>query len=427
MIRLNRALATAAPRIGAVLTAGALVWGAGAVAQAAPSPTPALPDTAAGSQSPDGPKGSPDQFRGLATSEELLDTTVENGQKQSLRLGFRVIADKPVQGAELGIHLPPGLELNAQERPSNCEYFKVDPVREYRDAYLFCSFTGTFEPGAYYRIDTGLTVTATPVLWRDRFYVTWTPGGKPIYKPEQGGVKGTAAAIKAVPSDPFKEWPFWGREVAVENPANQPDFTVDGATGSGPAGGQVLLNPGWQIKGTGSVATAAADGKVVETEFVLPPGISFVGGRPGPEGRRVFGGTGGSVKGIFKIEPWVKPGTYLGEYRYKADRGPGELSIADIDRDLGNNAAKLTITVTPADTTPQPGPSASASASATPSPSASASTGTTAPANAAGPNGGTGGNLADTGSSALAMGGLAAVAVTLGGALYAVARRRRSA
>ncbi|MGW7439257.1 hypothetical protein [Streptomyces sp. NPDC054849] len=171
----------------------------------------------------------------------------------------------------------------------------------------------------------------------------------------------------------------------------------------------MLLTPGWQIKGTGSVATTAADDNVVETEFVLPPGISFAGGRPGPEGRRVFGGTGGSVKGIFKIESWVKPGTYHG--------------------DLGNNTAGLTITVRPAGG-PQPGPSTS------PSPSPSGSTAPSASASAStapsrqhprperryrrqpGQH---------TGSAALAAGGLAAVALTLGGALYAMARRRRSA
>ncbi|MFI7358062.1 hypothetical protein ACIBTP_29590 [Streptomyces avidinii] len=430
---MNRTHSTAARRIGAALAAGTVVLGAATTAQAAPAPAPSpvTPPAAVGKQGPNRAEGDPDPFGGLVTSEELLDTTVENGQKQSLRLGFKVTGDKPVQGAELGVHLPPGLELNPQERPSNCEHFKVDPVREYRDEYLFCSFTGTFEPGKYYRLDTGLNITAAPELWRDLFYVTWTPGGKPIYKPQQGGVKGTAAAIKVTPSEPFKEWSFWGREVTVENPANQPDFTVNGATGSGPAGGQVLLNPGWQIKGTGSVATTAADDNVVETEFVLPPGISFVGGRPGPEGRRVFGGTGGSVKGNFKIESWVKPGTYHGEYRYKADRGPGHLKIADIDRDLGNNTAGLTITVTPAGE-PQPGPSTSASASPSPSgsttPSASASA-STAPGtgNLPGPNGGSGGNLANTGSAALAAGGLAAAALTLGGALYAMARRRRSA
>ncbi|MEU6862206.1 hypothetical protein ABZ924_02840 [Streptomyces sp. NPDC046876] len=420
---MNRTCGTAAQRIGAALAASGLVLGAAAVAQAAPSPTPAIPDSAAAKQSQSGPNGSPDAYEGLVTSEELLDTTVGNGQKQSLRLGFKVVGDKPVEGAELGVALPPGLELNPQERPSNCEHFKLDPVRDYRDERLFCSFTGTFEPGKYYRIDTGLNVTATPELWRDLFYVSWTPGGRPIYKPEQGGVKGTAAAIKVVPSEPFKEWRGWGHEVAVENPANQPDFTVHGAAGSGPAGGQVLLNPGWEIKGTGSVAATALDAKVAETEFVLPPGISFVGGRLGPEGRRVFGGTGGSVKGIFKIEPWVKPGTYLGEYRYKTERGPGELKIADIDRDLGNNAAKLTITVTPAES-PQPSPSASASASATPSPSASAGT-TSGAGNTPAPNGGTGGSLASTGSTALTVGGLAVAAVTVGGALYAVGRRRR--
>lgn len=348
-MRLNRTHSTPAQRIGAALAAGTVVLGAATTAQAAsePVPTPVAPATVVGEQGPNRPEGNPDPFGGLVTSEELLDTTVENGQKQSLRLGFKVTGDKPVQGAELGVHLPPGLELNPQERPSNCEHFKVDPVREYRDEYLFCSFTGTFEPGKYYRIDTGLNITATPELWRDLFYVSWTPGGKPMYKPQQGGVKGTAAALEVAPSEPFKEWHFWGREVSVGNPANQPDFTVDGATGSGPAGGQVLLDPGWQIKGTGSVATTAIDDNVVETEFVLPPGITFVGGRPGPEGRRVFGGTGGSVKGTFKIESWVKPGTYQGEYRYKADRGAGHLKIADIDRDLTNNTARLTITVTP--------------------------------------------------------------------------------
>ncbi|WP_030765520.1 hypothetical protein [Streptomyces sp. NRRL F-2664] len=154
-------------------------------------------------------------------------------------------------------------------------------MRDYRDEYLFCSFTSTFEPGTYHRLDTGLNLTATPQLWRDSFYVSWNPGGKPAYKPQQGGVEGTAAALKVAPSEPFKEWPFWGREVSVENPANQPDFTVHGATGSGPAGGQVLLDPGWQIKGTGSAATTAADDNAVETEFVLPSGISFVAGRPG--------------------------------------------------------------------------------------------------------------------------------------------------
>ncbi|MFD4919456.1 hypothetical protein ACFWNR_40430 [Streptomyces virginiae] len=433
-MRLNRAHSTAARRIGAALAAGTVVLGAATTAHAAPAPAPGpvTPANPVGGQGPNRPEANrEDPFGGLVASEELLDTTVENGQKQSLRLGFKVAGDKPVEGAELGVHLPPGLELNPQERPSNCEHFKVDPVREYRDEYLFCSFTGTFEPGKYYRLDTGLNVTATPELWRDLFYVSWTPGGKPIYKPQQGGVKGTAAAVKVAPSEPFKEWSFWGREVPVGNPANQPDFTVSGATGSGPAGGQVLLNPGWQIKGTGSVATTALDDNVVETEFVLPPGISFVGGRPGPEGRRVFGGTGGSVKGIFKIEPWVKPGTYHGEYRYKVDRGPGQLKIADIDRDLGNNTAGLTITVTAAGK-PQPGPSTSASTSPSPSgsttPSASASA-STAPGtgNAPGPNGGSGGNLANTGSTALAAGGLAAAAVTLGGALYAMARRRRSA
>ncbi|WP_158943312.1 LPXTG cell wall anchor domain-containing protein [Streptomyces sp. NRRL S-378] len=443
---MNRTHSIAARRIGAALATGTVVLGAATAAQAAPastpvsstpvsptpvSPTPVTPATAIGEQGSNRPEGNPDPVGGLVTSEELLDTTVENGQKQSLRLGFKVTGDNPVQGAELGVHLPPGLELNPQERPSNCEHFKVDPVREYRDEYLFCSFTGTFEPGKYYRLDTGLNITATPELWRDLFYVSWTPGGQPMYKPQQGGVKGNAAAIKVIPAEPFKEWRFWGREVPVENPANQPDFTVDGATGSGPAGGQVLLDPGWQIKGTGSVATTAADDNVVETEFVLPPGISFVGGRPGPEGRRVFGGTGGSVKGVFKIESWVKPGTYHGEYRYKADRGPGHLKIADIDRDLRNNAAGLTITVTPADGQ-QPSPSTSASAS--PSPSGSTSTSpsasaTTAPStgNTPGPNGGTGGILANTGSAAQTAGALAAVTLTLGGALYALARRRRSA
>ncbi|MFE5866939.1 hypothetical protein ACFQ77_41245 [Streptomyces virginiae] len=137
----------------------------------------------------------------------------------------------------------------------------------------------------------------------------------------------------------------------------------------------------------------------------------------------MFGGTGGSVKGIFKIEPWVKPGTYHGEYRYKVDRGPGQLKIADIDRDLGNNTAGLTITVTAAGK-PQPGPSTSAST--TPSASAFASSAPGA-GNAPGPNGGSGGNLANTGSTALVAGGRAAAAVTLGGVLYAMARRRRSA
>ncbi|GAA2637265.1 hypothetical protein GCM10010425_45160 [Streptomyces spororaveus] len=434
-MRLNRKYSTSAWRIGAALAAGTVVLGPATTAQAAPVPSPGAPVPAVGEKGPNRPAGDPAQLDGLVTSEELLDTTVENGQKQSLRLGFKVTGDKPVQGAELGVHLPPGLELNAQERPSNCEHFKVDPVREYRDEYLFCSFTGTFEPGKYYRLETGLNVTATPELWRDLFYVSWTPGGRPIYKPEQGGVKGTAAAVKVAPSEPFKEWSFWGREVPVANPANQPDFTVTGAVGSGPAGGQVLLDPGWQIKGTGSVATTALEDSVVEAEFALPPGISFVSGRPGPEGRRVFGGTGGSVKGIFKIESWVKPGTYHGEYRYKADRGPGHLKIADIDRDLGNNTAGLTITVTPAGGQ-QPEPSTSASASASPSPSGSASaspspsaSASTAPGtgNIPGPNGGTGGNLANTGSAALAAGGLAAVALTLGGALYAMNRRRRSA
>ncbi|MFK0011357.1 hypothetical protein [Streptomyces sp. NPDC091027] len=422
---------TAVRRIGAALAAGTVVLGAATAAQAAPVPTPGTPGTGAGLQGLNRPAGTPDSFAGLAVSEELLDTTVENGQKQNLRLGFKVIADQPVQGAELGVHLPPGLELNPAERPSNCEHFKVDPVREYRDEYLFCSFTGTFEPGKHYRLDTGLNVTATPELWRDSLYVTWTPGGKPIYKPEQGGVKGTAAALKVAPSEPFKDRGFWGREVAVGNPVNQVDFTVTGATGSGPAGGQVLLNPGWQIKGTGSVAVTPLEANVVETEFVLPPGITFAGGRTGPEGRRVAGGTGGSVKGIFKIESWVKPGTYHGEYRYKADRGAGFPPMADIDRDLGNNKAALTITVTPAEGT-QPSPTASASAS--PSPSASATptatasaTPTTATGNTPGPNGGTGGNLANTGSVALTAGGLAAAAVTLGAALYATARRRRSA
>ncbi|MFD5877670.1 hypothetical protein [Streptomyces yangpuensis] len=429
---MNRTHSPAARRIGAALAAGTVVWGAVTTAHAASEPAPMPPATAAGKQDPSRtPATQPDPSGGLVTSEELLDTTVENGQKQSLRLGFKVTSDKPVQGAELGVHLPPGLELNPQEMPSNCEHFKVDPVRDYRDEYLFCSFTGTFEPGTYHRLDTGLNLTATPELWRDHFYVSWNPGGKPAYKPQQGGVKGTAAALKVAPSEPFKEWRFWGREVSVENPANQPDFTVHGATGSGPAGGQVLLDPGWQIKGTGSAATTAADDNAVETEFVLPPGISFVAGRPGPEGRRVFGGTGGSVKGTFKIESWVKPGTYHGEYRYKADRGPGRLQIADIDRDLRNNTAALTITVTPAEGT-QPGPSTSASASPSPSasttPSASASASTTpATGNAPGPNGSTGGNLADTGSTALAAGGLAAVTLTLGAALYATARRRRSA
>ncbi|MEJ8645396.1 hypothetical protein WKI68_37620 [Streptomyces sp. MS1.HAVA.3] len=147
-MRLNRTHSTAARRIGAALAAGTVVLGAATTAQAAPAPTPVTPATEVGEQGPNRPEDNPDPFGGLVTSEELLDTTVENGQKQSLRLGFKVTGDKPVQGAELGVHLPPGLELNPQERPSNCEHFKVDPVREYRDEYLFCSFTGTFEPGS---------------------------------------------------------------------------------------------------------------------------------------------------------------------------------------------------------------------------------------------------------------------------------------
>ncbi|MFF1784258.1 hypothetical protein [Streptomyces virginiae] len=194
------------------------------------------------------------------------------------------------------------------------------------------------------------------------------------------------------PSEPFKEWSFWGREVPVGNPANQPDFTVSGATGSGPAGGQVLLDPGWQIKGTGSVATTALDDNVVETEFVLPPGPR---GSPGVRRDRRLG------QGDLQDRA-------VGQARYVPRRvpvqgrpGPGQLKIADIDRDLGNNTAGLTITVTAAGK-PQPGPSTSAST--TPSASASASASTAPGAgNAPGPKGGSGGNL------------------------YAMARRRRSA
>ncbi|MEV8530313.1 hypothetical protein [Streptomyces sp. NPDC051211] len=415
--------------------------------------------------------GLPPATSDLALGGYSIPTKIKAGQKQKIRFGFTHAGQQPVERVRLYLYTQPGLSY--EQRFSNCEYATH---QVHRSRLVACTLTGPFLPGASYRLPEGMELTAKADFWKAVHSVEVFPDGPDERKrwPGFSLQPGKGPELKIAATDRFEEDRSFAETVSLTNPAGRPDLGVTGASATGKAGGEVRLSARWHNRGPGSIHTFNPAYRVASTEFLLGEGFTYVKGdcdpvtRKGvtrwncpPAGQHLTPGSG-PVNAVFKIASWVRPGVYEGEFRFDPEgrpfvswQEPGTYPLHLWDITPANNSAKITITVTADDgqnpgpgPTPSPSPTTSTAPTTAPTgsptptttPTATVTgtptgtpgpTPTTVPApapTATGPDGGvdTRGSLARTGSTALTAGGIAAAAIVLGAALWALARKRRN-
>lgn len=396
--------------------------------------------------------GGPDLHMG----ELKLKADVTAGEQQDLPLAFANRGTLPAKSVALELGASAGLE--PAEAYDNC--LRRDSVGN--GATTVCLVEGEFLPGESYRLspDSPLHLKTTERAYRDtlRYGVVPDPAPSkdaPSGKPATGKKLTLVKASAAVPVtesnlDPRAATRAEDTDLNPRDNERSFDFTAKGAKAdfeavtaspAGKVGDTVVAELGFRNKGPAVISHLASGESVARTDVVMPAGVQVTDVPPncravnadGSDRKELLGapryfcdaglfaGVGGAYANHFamKIEKAVadaKGSVTVGE------PVPGGTKLHAFDPVAGNSTAAFTVEVK---TGASPSPSASASASPSPSASVSASASATVSSSPSAA-GGTGGNLASTGSSVgpIALGALAAVVA--GGALYVGARRRRS-
>ncbi|MFF8842406.1 LPXTG cell wall anchor domain-containing protein [Streptomyces sp. NPDC015127] len=370
------------------------------------------------------------------------------GDEQPLHIAFKNRTDKPVENAMLILKTGPGLKF--LEKFSNCEY--AEQPRGYSTRFAICSFKGLFEPGKAYQTDQVLTLATTPEAYTDFWIIEAQPDTPALREKARGDRTyrpGSGPELALTETPTFKE--SWSED-AVDTHDNTADFGVTGDKATGAPGSTLTMEPTWRNNGPASISEPWDSSTVGTIEITLPKGVSMVdspcrkvvedgsngtvkgdvwyscGTGPGPW--QVMAGQQGTIKATLKIDKKVRPGTLKGTVKWTTRYIHHHMGLSAFDNTPANNSAPLVFEVT-GDGTPTPSPSGTPTASPSPSSTATAPAATPSPTSPARPTAtstpAAGGNLASTGSSALTVGSLAALAVALGGGLWLWARRRRTA
>ncbi|MFD5508884.1 peptidase [Streptomyces sp. NPDC127051] len=396
--------------------------------------------------------GGPDLYLG----ELKPKAEVTAGEQQDLPLAFANRGTLPARSVALELDTSAGLE--PAETYDNCRRQDHGGM----GATTVCLVEGEFLPGESYQLapDSPLHLKTTERAYQDRLRYGVVPDPAPV-KDASEGKPATGKKLKLVKASaavPVTDSNLDARDArhAEDTDLNPRDnertfeFTAKGARAdfeavtaspSGKVGDTVVAELGFRNKGPAVISHLRSGESVARTDIVMPAGVQVT---DVPRNCRAV-----SADGSDRAEQLGAPryfcdggmfadvsGAYTGRFSMKIEKAvadaKGSVTVGEpvaggtkplaFDPVGGNSKAVFVVEVK-GGTSPSPSGSASASpsASASASPSASVSPSASAFASAAG---GTGGNLASTGSSVgpIALGALGAVAV--GGALYVGVRRR---
>lgn len=375
------------------------------------------------------------------------------GEQQDLPLAFANRGTLPAGSVALELDTSAGLE--PAETYDNCRRQDHGGM----GATTVCLVEGEFLPGESYGLapDSPLHLKTTERAYQDRLRYGVVPDPAPSKdapedKPATGKKLKLVKASAAVPVtnsnlDPRDAGHAENTDLDPGDNERSFEFTAKGARAdfeavtaspSGKVGDTVVAELGFRNKGPAVISLRSGE-SVARTDIVMPAGVQVTDvprncravNADGSDRAERLGAPryfcdGGSFADV--------PGTYADRFAMKIEKAvanaKGYVTVGEpvaggtkplaFDPVAGNAQAAFVVEVKGAAS-----PSASTSASASPSPSASASASATPTASSSTTAaGGTGGNLASTGSSVgpVALGALAAVAV--GGALYVGVRRR---
>ncbi len=388
-------------------------------------------------------------------AEDFTLAEVKPKEVVPVRPKFRVNGDTPV--SRVGIYVWPG-PLDFTERYRNCWYGE-------RWAHMYCEFEIGLAPGESAQVAAGTPVRfqaspAIPHRWKSylKYHVVnapgaggpegWTAGDGPALRLEKVPSDGVRA--RAVPVFPENEYDDGDGIVNFRTGDNPADLVALGATVSGAQGAEVPIRVGLRNDGPANVFSdpeqEGVDWKETPEPAVivtLPEGTTVVGM---PEGHRGFNVQCGAWADGKFVGPLNEPngrvyhctsnsGLDVGDewfFEFRV-RVTGNTSAAGSvvghggghDPDMADNTAPITLNVTPS------GPTGGGEPGEQPG-GGSGAGGSGGAGGAGGSGGGTGsgatsgtGSLPVTGSPVTAIAGGGLFAVAAGAALYLAARRRR--
>ncbi|MEU6145876.1 hypothetical protein ABZ848_36730 [Streptomyces sp. NPDC047081] len=314
--------------------------------------------------------------------------------------------------------------LDFTEVPSNCWTQHIRPYDEMPERWtVVCEFEQAVEPGVVYTPDTPLRVKALDRALNDELRLR--VGTDDPVADDNGSppVAGTAPAVKLVESQAGEEGSARVVDVPVTS-VNTADFQVTGAALKGSVGETVPMKveftnagPAWVMPKPGDrpvsvVITPPAGTSVVKTAaFCQAKGAAYRCGMRQPALNE-----GGRETYTFQLKIDKRLAQAKGSVALSTEARP-------FDPDKTNDKADITLEVTGGGPTSSPGSTPSGSGGSGGSGGSSGSGNSTGSADG---SSSTGASLAETGSSAPAVTGVAAAAVVTGAGMLAIARRRRA-
>jgi hypothetical protein len=352
--------------------------------------------------------------------------------------------DQAANGLILDFFVAHGIDPGSYD---NCQYA---PWPEDLGTFVACDVTGDIAPGASVVVDGFQGTIRSDSAKFTRSDMAYDPAGAPrnlfpagttfAPRPTSGHqlTIGSAPAGQSAPSTVLENPReiTWGYNLDTNS-----DISVAGATLTGAVGDSISVTVKETNNGPAELDSFSSHEPVADLEVVIPAGATatmpsdcrefsdFIGTGPAPAAGLAMYECFSSDKYTLAVGE-----TFSWTFTLKvsgAAGAPGEIALLRgvADLDATNDVSAITLTV------PGAGPTPSGSASA--SPSASASGGSPTPSSS-GPSGSGGGassttsaaaggsGLALTGSDAAMFGGIGAVLLAIGAALFVLARRRRA-
>ena len=317
--------------------------------------------------------------------------------------------------------------LGFAEVPSNCWTQQVRPYDEMPERWtVACGFDQAVEPGVVYTPETPLRVNALDRALHDELRLRVGADEPGVDDNGTPPVAGTAPAVKLVETRDGSVGSAQVVDVPVTS-VNTADYQVTGAALKGSVGETVPMKveftnagPAWVMTKVGVPSVRVMIMPPAGTSVVKTPGFCKAKGKAydcGTSERALY--EGGRETYNFKLKIDKRVAHAKGSVALSTEARP-------FDPDKTNDKAAITLDVTGGDPTGSTGSSTNGTGSS--GSSTSGSGGSAGVPSSTGGNGTTtnGGTLADTGSSALPITGVAAAAVVTGAGLFVIVRRRRA-
>ncbi|WP_405869728.1 hypothetical protein [Streptomyces sp. NBC_00005] len=314
--------------------------------------------------------------------------------------------------------------LDFAEVPSNCRTQYVRPYDEMPERWtVVCAFDQAVEPGVVYTPERPLRVKALDRALNDELRLRVGEDDPGVDDNGTPPVMGTAPAVKLVESQSRGEGSARVVDVPVTS-VNTADFQVTGAALKGSVGETVPMKveftnagPAWVMTKVGEPSVRVMVTPPAGTSVVKTPGYCKAKGEAydcGTSERALY--EGGRLTYTFELKIDKRAAHAKGSVALSTEARP-------FDPDKANDKADITLDVTGGGPTGSTGGSTGGSGG-----SAGGSGGSAGGSSSGGGNGTTtdGGTLAETGSSALPITGVAAAAVVTGAGMLVIVRRRRA-